>query len=424
MNNARENAVYNSPIAEMHIPSSGCSGRARSLLLALCLCWTSSSRAADWSTPIQELGRKIASVTGTGTISYSVLNRSSLSKQVVDDISRVLRSQLEAAGVHTARPEQAATTVVVSLSENLSSYVWVAEIHRGPGGVLVAMVSAPRPALENVAHAIAPMTIRKTPLWAQEQRILDLAVLEESTTPTRLAVLDPDYLAIYRFTNGRWQEEQRLSLSHAKPWPRDMRGRLVLRQDRGLDVYLPGVLCRGSGMTPISLSCHESDDPWPLSSQYAVGGFFTPTRNFFTGVLAPGVGEQTSTAKFYSAAPIPRQNSTWWMFAMVDGTTHLLDGTTEQTQRPGWGSDLAGVRTSCGSGWQVLATQPGSASTDAIRAYETPDRDPVPVSAALDLTGGITALWTEGKGTSAIAVTRNAETGTYEAFRMAVVCGQ
>jgi len=112
------------------------------------------------------------------------------------------------------------------------------------------------------------------------------------------------------------------------------------------------------------------------------------------------------------------------MFATVDGQFHLLDGITDQVSRLNWGSDVASVKSSCGSGWQVLVARPGDNAVDSLRAYELPDRDPVAVSPALDFTGGITALWSEAKGTSAVAVSRNAETGNYEAFRLAVACGQ
>jgi hypothetical protein len=61
---------------------------------------------------------------------------------------------------------------------------------------------------------------------------------------------------------------------------------------------------------------------------------------------------------------------------------------------------------------------------DSVRAYEIADRDPAPVSAALEFSGEITALWTEAKGDSAIAVVRNREAGDYEAFRLAVACSQ
>ena len=420
----RSSAVYNSPIAEMLIPSPGFSSRASSLLLVLCLWLTPLSYGADWSTPEQELARKIAAVTGPGTVCLEVVDRASLNKKDVDEITRGLRVQLETLGLRIVKPEQAAATVQVSLSENLQSYVWVAEIHQGAGGFAVTMVSALRPDPPTFVREPAPLTIRKIPLWSQEERILDVAVLEESSGPSHLAVLDPNTVTLYRFTDGRWQKEQAMEITHSRPWPRDMRGRLVLRQDHLLDAYLPGVLCQSSSNAPLTLTCRASDEPWPLSNQFALGGFFAANRNFFTGVLSPGIGKQTSTGKYYSAAPIPRPNYTLWMFATVDGQVHLLDGITEQTARWSWGSDLASVKTACGSGWQILATRAGDNSGDSISAYELPDREPIPVSQAVDFAGGVMALWTEAKGSTVVAVSRNAGTGTYEAFRLAITCGQ
>jgi hypothetical protein len=81
------------------------------------------------------------------------------------------------------------------------------------------------------------------------------------------------------------------------------------------------------------------------------------------------------------------------------------------------------VKTGCGAGWQVLATSPSEGS-DSVRVYEVPDRDPVAVSAVVDFSGAISALWTEGRGDTAVVVTRNSETGNYEAFRLAVACSQ
>ena len=66
----------------------------------------------------------------------------------------------------------------------------------------------------------------------------------------------------------------------------------------------------------------------------------------------------------------------------------------------------------------------GPAAGDTVRAYEFPDRDPVAVSPAVDFPGQISALWTEAKGDSAVAIVNNRETGGYEADRLAVACGQ
>jgi hypothetical protein len=408
----------------MSCSSPGSSSRSRILLPAILFFMFSTAFASDWSGAEQELARKIVAVTGPGAVAVDMTNHSSLSKRDSDEISRGLRAQLEGLGVRTVKPEQAATTIAISLSENLQSYVWVAEIHQGAGEFSVVMVSTPRLGAPAFVRDAPALTILRTPIWAQEQPILDLAVLEEASGPSHIAVLDPEKIAFYRLAEGRWQPEKSLSITHSRPWPRDMRGRLIPRQDHLFDIYLPGMFCQSATSPSLSLVCHPSDDPWPLSQQVSPGGFYAATRNFFTGVLSPGLGKQTSTAKFYSAAPLPRPTYTLWIFAGVDGTIRLLDGITEQTERLNWGSDLASIKTTCGAGWQVLATRPGDNSGDSVRAFEFPDRDPVAVSPALDFSGGITALWTEAKGGSAIAVSRNAETGNYEAFRLAVACGQ
>jgi hypothetical protein len=420
----RQPSVYNSRIAEMLRIRPGCFRRFLLLVPVLWLFLTAVSFCSDWAGPEQELARKIAASTGPGAITLRFVNRSSLSKRETDEISSGLRGLLEAAGLRSVKPDQAAATVSVSLSENLQSYVWIAEIQQGAGQFSVVMVSTPRIEAASIVREPAPLAIRKIPLWSQAEQILDVAVLEEAAGPTRIAVLEPEKIAFYRFTENRWQPEQSLPLTHSGPWPQDMRGRIFSRQDHLFDLYLPGTFCQVPSATPLSVVCHGSDDPWPLSTQLPLGGFYAATRNFFTGVLSPGIGKQTSTAKFYSAAPIPRPNYTLWIFAGVDGQIHMLDGITEQTARLNWGSDVASVKSSCGSGWQMLSTRAGDDSGDSIRAYEFSDRDPIAMSQPLEFAGGVTALWTEAKGGSAIAVSKNAETGNYEAFRLAITCGQ
>jgi hypothetical protein len=404
--------------------------------------------AADWNGPEQQLARKIVAVTGPGAVALTVENRSSLGKRDQEIIQNGLRSALEAVGIRFVNAEQAAAAVTITLSENLASYIWVAEVRQGPGEAVVVMVSAPRPAGMIVAHESLPLSLRKISLWTQDEPILDVAVLEESATPTHIAVLDPEKVALYRWQAGKWQQEQALSIVHARPWPRDLRGRLVLARNHLLGGYLPGVICRSIAGSPLTLDCRETNDPWPLVPAALSGGtfpvfpggptsvtippmgaFYAPTRNFFTGVLTSGIGKFTTVSKFYSAAFLPRDKYLLWLFASTDGHVHMVDGVSDQAARVAWGSDMTSVRTACGAGWQVLATTSESGSEagtgDSVRAYEFPDRDPVAVSATLDFpVGMITALWTEAKADTAIAVVRNRENGSYEAFRLALVCSQ
>ncbi len=404
-------------------------------------------QAADWSGPEQQLARKIVAVTGPGAVTLTLDNRSSLGRRDNEVIGNGLRAALEAVGLRFVKPEQAAASIAITLSENPWSYVWVAQIRQAAGEAAVVMVSAPRAEGPAVPRDSVPLSLRKIPLWTQEEPILDVAVLEENAAPTRIAVLDAEKVLLYRSQAGKWQQEQALALTHSRPWPRDLRGRLIAAKDHLFDIYLPGVLCRSTTNLPLSLSCRESDDPWPLvvgswsgpaptnfpsfgasaatpPSIVQMSAFFAPTRNFFTGALAPGVGKFTTVAKFYSAAPLPRDKYVLWLFASTDGQVHMVDGFTDLTAKLGWGADLASVRTSCGAGWQVLATSSADQAEDSIRAYEFPDRDPVPVSTGMDFTGEVTALWTEAKGDTAVAIARNRETGNYESFRLAVACSQ
>jgi hypothetical protein len=444
-------AIYNSAIPDLILNPVDCALRpAPIFLFLLCLFVVelpSSTLAVDWSGPEQQLAHKIVAVTGPGAVALTVENRSSLGRRDSEIIQNGLHSALEGLGLRFVKAEQAAATVTISLSENPASYVWVAEIRQSAGDTAVVMVSAPRPEGSAAARDTVPLSLRKSVLWTQEEPILDIAVLEDNATPTHIAVLDPDYVSLHRLQGGKWQEEQKLNIVHARPWPRDLRGRLIPAKDHLLDVYLPGVMCTTTTRSPLTLNCRESDDPWPLmagalnggtlsvfpSASLANGattvlpqlrGFFAPTRNFFTGAVTPAIGKFTTVPKFYSAALLPREKYTLWLFAAVDGQVHMIDGVSDQAARLGWGSDVTSVKTACGAGWQVLAASSGDQVEDSVRAYEFPDRDPVAVSGSIDFPGPITALWTEAKGDTAVAVARNRETGSYEAFRLAVACSQ
>ncbi|MGO9084595.1 MAG: hypothetical protein ACLQBK_05160 [Candidatus Sulfotelmatobacter sp.] len=444
-------AVYNLAIPDAISNSVSRAPRSASILLLqlsfVVLGAAITVHAADWSVPEQQLAKKIAAVTGPGAVALTIENRSSLGRRDSEIVQNGLRGALEGLGLRFEKAEQAAATVEISLSENATSYVWVAEIRQGAGEAAVVMVSAPRLEGAPAARDSVPLSLRKIPLWAQDEPILDVAVLEENATPTHIAVLDPEKISLYRLQGGKWQQEQTLHIVHERPWPRDLRGRLLPAADHLLDAYLPGVICASTAALPLALNCRESDDPWPLVAGTINGGtlsvfpsaglangaatvvpqmkaFFAPSRNFFTGALTPGVGKFTNVPKFYSAALLPRDKYTLWIFATTDGAVHMVDGVSDQTARFGWGSDLATVKTQCGAGWQVLASSSGEQAGDSVRAYEFPDRDPVTVSPAVEFPGAITALWTEARGDTAVAVVKDRETESYVAFRLAMSCSQ
>ena len=422
MSGARHNAVYNSRILRMFRPSS--SRHVRSLLLILALLAAATVWGQNWAGAEQQLAGKIVAVAGSNQMIVEVSNRSSLGTATADDVRRGLLTQLAALGARFVNAEQAAIAVRVSLSEDMQSYVWVAEIRQGASDPSVVMVSLPQPATRFVEPEAAAMALHKIPLWSQQERILDVAVIDG--TPARMVVLDSNGVALYRLQDARWQAEQSFPIAHARPLPRDLRGRLALRTDHFLDAYLPGVLCRSTSSVPLTLTCYDSDDPWPIGTdQVNLHATFAASRNFFAGALSPGMGKQSTVPAFYSAAVLPRNQSSLWLLATVDGQVHLLDGATDQVlPKLGWGSEIASLRSGCGSGWQVLATGNGEGPSDALRAFEVTDHEPVAASPPLEFSGNITAMWAESGGGAALAVTHSSETGRYEAFRITLACGR
>jgi hypothetical protein len=418
------------------------------LFLLASLFLPSSVFASGLGDTARQLAHKIAVAAGPGAVALEVTNRSSLEEKSLREVRSALEAELQVEGVHSVKAEQAIGTVEVVLSENLREYVWTAEIAIGSDEKKVAIVSLPRSSNGASFAPALPIVLKTTLLFAQEQPMLD-AALVDMPGGARLLVLNAGAVAIYRRqganpagnSGGHWELETALPIAHARTFPRDLRGRLLLRRDHLFDAYLPGTLCRSSAVAPLTLSCDDSDDltyndPWPLTPEDgSVRAFYAASRNFFTGVLSPGIGKISNVPSFYSAAALPRPSYTLWAFAAVDGSLHLVDGITDLAIRGAkskWGGDLAAVHSSCGAGTQLLVSESenlerGDADRDSLRAFEIPDRDPVAVSAAVEFDGQIVALWPESSGNGAAAIVRRIvkrkDTEWYEAYRVSLSCG-
>jgi hypothetical protein len=419
-----------------------------------------SSSASAFGDAARQLAHKIATASGPGAFALEVANRSSLDEKSVREVRSALQAELDVEGAHLANAEQAIGTINVVLSENLREYVWTAEIMIGSDAKKVALVSLPRSPTEMPVAAILPIVLKTTLLLSQERPMLDVALVD-MPGGARLIVLEADAVFLYRHqasnlgsanpasanaagnTPGRWQHEASLPIVHSRIFPRDLRGRLLLRRDHLFDVYLPGTFCRTNSSVgaPLTLTCNDSDDPWPLAPVASLGSddngvraFFASKRNFFTGALSPAIGKVSNVPSFYSAAALPRSNYMLWIFAAADGSLHLVDGVTDQVIRGvKWGSDLAAVHSGCGASTQLLVsdaetlrpgeTEPREAEHDDLRAFEIPDRDPVAASATVAFDGRIVALWPESSGNGAVAILRRMDTRWYEAYRISVSCG-
>lgn len=391
--------------------------RCRLLAVAFVLCLATQMWAANpWADQARDFGSRIASLTGPGTASLSIKNSSSIPNEQVTGIRRAIEAQLKANGVQL-RENDVTSEVRITLSENARALVWIAEVQQG-SETRVALLEIPLAQVKSKAPAVAPITLLKSLLLSQTAPILDALVLPGP----RLVVLDPSFITLYDQVGGKWQLAQVFSVIHAAPFPRDLRGRLVPAADHPFDAFLPGVVCSAAPKFASS-ECHASDDPWPLGAQSA---FFNSARNYFTGLMRPGFAKQLPP--FYSAAVLPREKYSLWIFAGADNQMRTWDGVNLRTMGNStrdWGSDVASIRSNCGVGTQLIVSAVGDdTAADSLRVFEVVDREPALVAAPLSFEGPVGALWPSPDQTSAVAIIHNLRQGTYDAYSVSISCAQ
>jgi hypothetical protein len=348
-------------------------------------------------------------------VAVTFQNLSSLSPERLEALQNAIFNSFRNANVRVVKPEQAVAEVHITFSEDWQSYLLIANIQQGSSSQTV-IKKLSRPQQAQAAHATT-LTIRKISVWQQDTPILDF--YQDSQN---LLVLEPNQVALYSMDSGQWRPRQTLGIPHQNPWPRDLRGKLEVRGGE-INIFLPGARCSGK-MSPSSLECRASDDPWPIGE--GLVAFFSPRRNFFNGLLA-GSGAGASVAAFFSGATWQSNDQHVWLFTGTDGHTRLFQndlGTPVATFN-GWGSTLAPVHSVCGSGWQVLTSSPADTTRpDSVQAVEISGREALPVSAPVDLSGTVEALWTAGNYGQLVNGVLHSQAGKYEAFTLTVICNQ
>jgi len=367
--------------------------------------------------PAQGFADKIvARVQSRSAVTLTIKNISSLSNAAVADAQHIIEAQLRARGVRLVEPDRAVEEARITFSENSRGYLWVAEIgHDESWDVVMMPVAA-----ATSERGSSTFVLRRVPMIAQPEPILDVDGDERSG----LLVLSGDRLTLHSSQSGRRTAGQNVAIMHQHPFPRDLRGRVVLSRDGSYVAHLPGVVCNGVTQPQLTANCQETDDPWPLSFDPPMSGFFGASRNFFTGALVPA--QEGKLPPFYTATSLVQPTGVTWLFSGVDGVTRLVGMTGLVGSIPGWGSDLAVLRSNCGSGTQVIVSRASDLNApDGIQAYEVLNREPSEAGVPLEFAGPITALWTVASDASrATAVARNLKTGVYEAFSISVACSR
>jgi hypothetical protein len=399
-----------------------------------------------WDQPTAALAGKIADILGPGQARLTLRNLSSIPNDAVPAIQRLLEQDLRGHGV-TLSGAESANAVRVTLSESAHNRLWVAEVAEG-AETQVTMVSL---APDEPQHAAAAggMLLRSEVVLTEPAPVL--SALE---TPSSLIVLEPDAILISSRMLDGWHEQKRVSLDGRMPIARDPHGLLAPARDgadegEGFDAWLPGGHCTGHSLMVAAAStwnveCNASDDPWifatgttatgalalqsqtnatiPEQNPPTLKAFYNAARNYFTGVVSPGLG--VDLPAFYAAAVIPRAaGDAAFLLAGNDGKVQLAEkGRLEAVSGArDWGSDLAVLHSACGAGTQVVVSSSGEAASDSLRAYELPALEAVPVSAPLTMNGTVTAVWSAPDFKSVYAAVRS-PANQYEVVRVSALC--
>jgi hypothetical protein len=330
--------------------------------------WSSEAQSAaqipaEWNKALESLADKIAAAAKPAkTFSLSVKNISSLSGTNGASLREELVADLATRKFRITEKRPADAQLQLTLSESADDYVWVAEIRRGDAREVV-MISVARDVVEKPNSAGPSISLQRKTIWEQGEKILDFGLVPEAGTDggSILVVLEPDKLSFYEYRSGEWQLTRGVAIGRARPVQRDARGRIDLPAGRA---EVPDAECSGNFQHPETVTCS---------------------------------GAAAAHDAAFVTKPIFMQGRT------VDNYVSLAPA--------------------CGTGPLTLVTGSGDWTEPDFIQASGPKNQAEAVSEKVEFTGPILALWASEDGKSARAVSRNLQTGEYEASIVSVSCG-
>jgi hypothetical protein len=334
------------------------------------------------------------------TVSLEVQTQVAMMPADLSTFRRALEEDLRNMGLPmtATQPE---TRVRITISENVRGVLLVVEIIAGDQRTVVMQPWVAPP----TADAKPRLRISRKPVWEQPEPVLDLLLLNSDS---ELLVLSSTNVASFHLDTGKWTQTGLATLSLARPPARDPRGRIESAPG-GFRVYLPGTTCSGTLPPMLTVACTPGNEAWPVNPRVAsfVARWVTD-RNVLES--------PSFQSAFYAGA------DGWFSTA----EHRIIDRAGNSLSVPdAWGSDFAGVESSCGANPTILASGPGnSPDRDQAQAYEIASGRAATASEPMTLPGSITALWPAESAGQATLVVRNSKTGTYEASRLGVSCSE
>lgn len=355
--------------------------------------------------------------------SLTVKNISTLDAAESDAVEQELQLELTRRGLQVTADLPPETVIEVTLSQGTEGYLWIAKIHARAVDQIV-MVTVRRPQSIEAKVKSVPV-LREHLLLRQPETILDFALATGPDGVQTLLLLEQDRLVLLQRNGDQWEMRDSVPIAHARPWPRDLRGRMVLSAPSEFKALLPGVVCTGSWSAALATTdCQEGSEATRSASGNSELSF-VPDRTYFVdfSLRASRLGIDPQT--WYSVASNSAQDPSRWILTESNGNARLVenDGRAAATFG-GWGDNITSLGAACGTGWHVLVTGTGDWTwPDHIQVYQLADRQAIALGQPLEFPGPILALWPSDDGKSVRVVSRNLPTRMYEASIVSVSCG-
>jgi hypothetical protein len=380
----------------------------------------------EWVNRVGTLAGQIAeAVRPSKAISLEVRNISSLGAADVAMIRRGLQQELSRRGIPI---EADGLDVKVTLSENIERFVWIAEVRRkDKATVFIASLEGKATAnLPAVRHSVV---LQREVVWQQAEPMMDFLVAD--VAPEGLPVmfvLEARRIVSYRKEKALWNVAQTFPIPVPDHRPRDLRG-LADAFEELFFFQLSDANCEGAAADRFELTCKKGSPPaWPILSGGQDRGSMNivSNRNYFDGDLDVYGDVETHEPPFYSIAVMRRMKGSQWILAELDGKSRKYDESLKATAAySGWGDEIVAVAPGCGSDWQILASAAGDwTEPDRLRSYDVEKDAAVADSEPLEFSGPILALWPVLDARTVRVVSRNLQTGMYEASVITVSCSQ
>ena len=377
-------------------------------------------QSQDFTSLVSQFVAKIVSRVPSGSASLIARNRSSLSDSAVSAIRTELQRQLQARGwnLKKANAEEDENSLIVTLGENVTGYVWTAQLTTDDS-TQVVISELPRPKGQSPSTN-SYVALARTLLIVSDAPLLDITLPEGKIAEgAHLLALTPSSVQAFQLQSSQWHSIQNQPLGFDAVSSRDLRGRIVPDQGSSFDAFLPGLHCTGVVAATLTLICRQSDDPWPLADDRRMLAFYAAHRNYFNGVITGTNGATENTLPFYSMAALTDRS----IYADVDGHGRLaVAGRRPSPISERWGSNIAAMQSSC-QGDVIVATSSDDFNTgDAATAFRVSGSDFVAASEPLSFSGPVVSLKSSIDHQQAFAVVAS-PSGRYEAYLLTARCG-